>query len=315
MSIDDVTAAAAAYGKAQYDQGDTDGKASRQPEVDAAAAALAATEATDAAALAATQATDAAALAASQASDQAALTASQQADQAALAALQAKYDAYVAAHPAVTYVPRQLLPADVLDLSVWKINEQDGVTQVSPPQILAYSDANFDAVTAVEFRAYCGGKAWPGSNYAREELREMNPDGTAAAWSTTSGTHTLHLQQRVVALPPVKPVLVIGQVHNETYQLLITLNGKVLTARYQDNLTAATLDTNYTLGKDMDLKIVAGGGFIDVYYSGVLALHQPAALTGCYFKAGAYLGSSTATGDLPGSSGAVQISKLTITHA
>jgi alginate lyase len=207
-----------------------------------------------------------------------------------------------------------LLPSQLLDLSVWKI-DLPTTKEVKNPQLETYSDAAFRVVgTAVQFTAHCGDKAQPGSKYARCELREMNKDGSNASWSTTSGTHTMTITQRITHLPVVKPELVCGQIHNASYLILVRLSGKKLTVDYIDAV-AGTLDDDYQLGMPFDLTIVASGGYVDVYYNGARKVHQAVNQTGCYFKAGCYLQSSTLTGDLASAYGQVEISKLVINHA
>jgi poly(beta-D-mannuronate) lyase len=209
--------------------------------------------------------------------------------------------------------PASLKPAHVVDLSVWKIGLPTS-TEIKNPTLEDYSDSSFKAVQAVQFTVHCGDKAQPGSKYARAELREMNADGSNASWSSTHGTHTMTLTQRVTHLPVVKPTLVCGQVHSTNdYLILVVLSGKELTVRYVNDVVGV-LDTNYQLGALFELKIVASGGFVDVFYNGVRKVHHGMDQTGCYFKAGCYLQSSTATGDAPTAYGQVEISSLVIAH-
>jgi poly(beta-D-mannuronate) lyase len=204
-------------------------------------------------------------------------------------------------------------PARVLDLSVWKIG-LPSTAEVKNPALESYSDASFQTVQAVQFTARCGDKPQPGSVYARSELREMNADGNPAAWSSTSGTHALAVTQRITHLPVVKPQLICGQIHNDSYLILVRVSGPVLTVDYLDS-AVATLDHNYHLGTSFDLKLIASGGYVDVYYNGVRKVHQKVSATGCYFKAGCYLQSNAATGDAPSAYGQVEISSLVITHS
>jgi hypothetical protein len=211
------------------------------------------------------------------------------------------------------FKPMNLKPAHVVDLSTWKIGLPT-TDEVKNPALENYSDSSFKVVQAVQFTAHCGDKAQAGSKYARAELREMNPDGSNASWSSTRGTHTMALTQRVTHLPVVKPALVCGQIHSDTdYLILVVLTGNELTVRYIDDVVGV-LDANYHLGTLFDLKVVASGGYVDVFYNGVHKVHHAMDRTGCYFKAGCYLQSSTATGDAPTAYGQVEISSLTIGH-
>jgi hypothetical protein len=209
--------------------------------------------------------------------------------------------------------PMRLRPAQVVDLRQWKIGLPT-TAEINNPKLESYSDPSFQAVQAVQFTVHCGDKAQPGSNYPRSELREMNADGSNASWSSTSGTHTMELTQRITHLPVVKPSLICGQIHNADYLILVQLTGKTLAVRYVDDV-AGVLDEDYQLGTSFDMKVVAANGYVDVYYNGVLKVHQEMAKTGCYFKAGCYLQSSTATGDVATAYGQVEISDLTISHS
>lgn len=216
-------------------------------------------------------------------------------------------------------VVTQAIPADKIDLPIWKINLPDG-TEVKNPQLATLSNQWFyvNAAGDVVFTANCGGVGTP--TYARSELREMNSDNSVAAWSTSSGTHTMTMTQRATHLPVVKPELVMGQIHNADSansgpELLIVVYGpplkdpskiKLIAFYYWAN-TQIVLDPDYKLGTWYDLKIVASNGYVDVYYNGVLKAHQPLAITGCYFKAGVYGQSNTNTGDQPTAYSQVEI--------
>jgi poly(beta-D-mannuronate) lyase len=207
----------------------------------------------------------------------------------------------------------RLMPSQVVDLSRWKIGLPTA-TEITNPKLEEYSDPTFQVVQAVQFTVHCGDKAQAGSKYARSELREMNPDGTPAGWSSSSGTHTMSLTQRITHLPVAKPSLVCGQIHNTTdYLILIELTGNMLSVRYIDDVVGV-LDASYQLGVSFDMKLVAAAGFVDVYYNGALKVHQAMDRSGCYFKAGCYLQSSTATGDEATAYGQVEISDLGISH-
>ena len=217
-------------------------------------------------------------------------------------------------------------PSKVLDLSTWKINLPDGTEVKGHAAMQALDNQWFHVGTdgAVVFTVPTNGVGTP--TYPRSELREMYPDGlTAQAWSTSSGTHTMTIHQRVTHLPVVKPETVCGQIHNADSansgpEFLIVAYGPplkdpakiVLVAFYYWANVQVVLDANYQLGAWFDLKIVASNGFVDVYYNGVLKGHRALAITGCYFKAGCY-GQSTET--TPGAYSQVEISSLAVTHA
>jgi len=212
------------------------------------------------------------------------------------------------------FMPIFVRPSQVLDLRSWKINLPNN-RQVTQPRLSGFHDGAFKVIKAVQFTAWCGGRPQPGSEYPRSELREMNPDGSAASWSPASGTHVMDLTQRVTHLPVVKPQLICGQIHNGAdYLILVELDGHQLYVRYQDAV-AGVLDEDYQLGTFFDMKIRASRGYADVFYNGVRKVHQPLDAAGCYFKAGCYVQSSTSTGDLPSAFGQVEISRLVVSHS
>ncbi|GAA1639978.1 polysaccharide lyase family 7 protein [Actinoplanes couchii] len=110
-----------------------------------------------------------------------------------------------------------LPPGGNFDLSVWSLQLPVG-SPGSPETISAarlkagytnpsyfWTDKNDGSMT---FWAPEKGVTTPNSNYARSELREMNPDGSAANW-TLSGDHTLNAQLRIVS---VTKNVAVGQV-------------------------------------------------------------------------------------------------------
>jgi hypothetical protein len=213
------------------------------------------------------------------------------------------------------FSPVFLRPSQVIDLRTWKINLPTGNQQVTQPKLARFDDSAFRVIDAVQFTAMCGGEPQPGSKYPRSELREMNPDGSQASWSSTSGTHVMELTQRITHLPVKKPQLVCAQIHNGTsYLILVELNANSLYVRYK-NAVAGLLDNEYQQGTFFDLKIVSSQGYVDIYYNGVRKVHQPMDESGCYFKAGCYVQSNISTGDLPTAYGQVEISHLNVSHS
>lgn len=208
------------------------------------------------------------------------------------------------------------LPGQVIDLTAWKISvpTTPDPTQIVMPQLADYSDASFRVVSAVQFTAPVGGGVQAGAKYPRSELREMNSDGTAAAWSTTQGHHAMELVQRVTHLPTVKAELVAGQIHDANeYVVLIRLSSAELRAEYNGK-SVGVLDEQYVLNTVFTLRIEAGDGFIDVFYNGVRKVHQADIRDGCYFKAGCYTQSNESKGDSADDYGQVEILELTVGH-
>lgn len=231
------------------------------------------------------------------------------------------------------------LPSQVLDLTNWKItlpiDGKGGTTiggasctpiEVKQPALASYSIDPWFKVNAagdgVAFRANIEGCTTSSSGYPRSELREMTSGGTAnASWSTTSGTHTMELTEAVTHLPVVKPETVFAQIHDAADDVFIAKataqpDGTArLAIDHNGTVWGSVLDGAYVLGTRFTLKVVAGGGYIDIYYNGVQKVHQALSATGCYFKAGNYTQSNIVKGmDAPGAYGEVVLYSVKLTH-
>lgn len=218
-------------------------------------------------------------------------------------------------------------PGEVLNLTNWKQTLPTGSkkkpTEIKESALKTFShDIYFrlnEKCDGVAFRAPVSGVTTSNSGYPRSELREMDSNGSKEAkWSTKSGTHTMMIDQAITAVPKAKKHVVAGQIHDkeddvmvirlEHPKLFIDVNGKA----------GPTLDPNYTLGKRFNVKFVATGGKIKVYYNGsdtpVHTLKKKT--TGNYFKAGAYAQSNCSKEKVCNDSnfGEVVIYKLLVEH-
>ena len=215
-------------------------------------------------------------------------------------------------------------PSDVLDLRNWyvglPIGEGSSPTDVEQPALDAYRvDPWFTttpACDAVQFRAAVDGVTTSGSSYPRSELREMN--GTArASWSSTSGTHTMVVDQAITALPADKPDVVAGQVHDASDDVsAFRLEGGDLYISDGDTSRHKLVTSDYVLGTRFQAKFVVSGGQVKAYYNGVLQTTLSKSFAGGYFKAGAYT-QANCTNSAPcseGNYGEVKVYGLTVTH-
>lgn len=218
-----------------------------------------------------------------------------------------------------------LYPADVLDLTEWKLTLPVG-TQGSPTEIRQPALRTFvmnpyfyldSTGTGVVFQAHAGGVTTSNSGYPRSELREMTSMGMQnAAWSTTSGTHTMTITQTITHLPVVKPHVVAGQIHDASDDVvMIRLEGTNLFVEGGGDELGA-LNANYALGTRFTVRLVAGGGRIKVYYEDLVTPKVDIASdsSDCYFKAGAYTQSNPTQGDDASAYGQVVIHALSVTH-
>jgi hypothetical protein len=216
-------------------------------------------------------------------------------------------------------------PADLLDLTNWKLTLPVGSagspTEIRQPELRTFSMSPYfvlDATgTGVVFQAHAGGVTTSNSGYPRSELREMTAGGGQnAAWSTTSGTHTMTITETITHLPVVKPHVVAGQIHDASDDVvMIRLEGTNLFVEGDGN-ELGVLNASYTLGTRFTVRLVAAGGRIRVYYEDLATPKVDIASdnTDCYFKAGSYTQSNPAQGDAPTAYGEVLIHALTVTH-
>lgn len=218
-------------------------------------------------------------------------------------------------------------PGQILKLTNWKQTLPTGSAEkpleIKQTSLGTYTNEPYFQVNAaangVQFRAPVNGVTTSGSGYPRSELREMTNNGKDnASWSTTSGVHSMYIEQAITAVPQVKKHVVAGQIHDanddvivirlEYPKLFVDINGK----------TGPTLDSNYQLGKKFTVKFVADNGQIKVYYnnsqSPVYSLKK--ASSGNYFKAGAYTQSNCSKEKVCADNnfGEVVIYKLDVQH-
>lgn len=221
-------------------------------------------------------------------------------------------------------------PADVLNLTNWKItlpvdNPNQSGTQpleVKQPALDSYRlspwfVANSDCA-GVRFRNAVNGAHTPNSSYARSELREMTNNGSAnASWSSTSGTHTMTVDQAITHLPNDKPHVVAGQIHDgEDDVMVFRLEGSSLYLTNGDDTHYKLITSNYQLGTRFQAKFVVSDGQIKAYYNGTLQATLNKEFSGAYFKAGAYTQANCDNSDPCDTSnyGEVIVHNVTVTH-
>jgi hypothetical protein len=211
--------------------------------------------------------------------------------------------------------PPATLPSQLLDLSNWKLtlpinahgvpSGLDDATEVTQPALATFSDRYFKPNSEDEgviFTAPIDGSRTSGSTYPRSELREMTDNGRQeASWSTTSGKHEMDLTESVDAMPLVKKQVVFAQIHGPSDDVFTaeanysSLKGFWLDVNHNGSKWGYDVVNHYTLGTKFSLRIVASGGFVDVYYDGVHKVHKEVSSAGDYFKAGAYTQSNECT--------------------
>jgi hypothetical protein len=229
--------------------------------------------------------------------------------------------------PVTTITPTTTatLPAQILNLSNWKITLPIGTagspTEIKQPALATYKIDPWFVVqgAGVRFRAPVNGTTTSGSSYPRSELREMTSNGTAnASWSSTSGTHTMTIDQMVTALPNTKPHIVVGQIHDSSDDVSVfRLEDTTLWITDGNTTHAYAVDTNMTLGKRFTVKFEVSGGKIKYYYNGtLLPFTESKSFSGAYFKAGAYTQANCSNSSPCSASnyGEAIIYNVTVTH-
>ena len=222
-------------------------------------------------------------------------------------------------------------PSQLLDLRNWYLTLPTGgdgdPDTVHQPDLERYSSPFFqvdDQRDGVVCTAKAGGVTTKNSSYPRTELREMN-GAEQASWSNRSGTHTLAVRQAVTQLPKAKPELVTAQIHDaESDVMEIRLEDKRLIAQYDSSAKGGkdksgkkevVVDPDYALGTPYDLRLVATGGRIDVWYNGKQVGSIARSGSGWYFKTGSYLQSNTDKGDAADAVGKVVLYQVEVTHS
>jgi hypothetical protein len=224
-------------------------------------------------------------------------------------------------------------PGGNFDLSRWELQLPTGSagspTTISPAKLAGsngFTDSYFftnKTDGSMSFWDPENGVTTPNSNYSRSELREMNTDGSAAAWSIP-GTHTLTATVKATEIPSS---VCVGQIHlsegsgstKPLLELFYHSNGDVYMGIEQTPAggNEKTYKVgNVALGTQWSYVIsLTGGNTIGLTLNGTKTTWPlPSSFNGypMYFKAGDYdqtSGSSSTVG------AKVQFYALTIHHS
>lgn len=159
--------------------------------------------------------------------------------------------------------------------------------EIQPAALATFTDPRFFYLTAdggVAFIAPVNGVTTSGSHYPRTELRELG------AWSATSGTHTLVVDEAFAALPAGKAQVVGLQVHDQANDwATFRLEGSRLYVTNGNNPHAVLVTDSYVLGTRFRAQFTVVNGKIWAFYNArVVATLDAAGLGSGYFKAGVY---------------------------
>lgn len=169
----------------------------------------------------------------------------------------------------------------------------------------------------VRFRNAVDGVTTPNTSYARSELRELTADGRSEIkWSSTSGTHTMTIDQSIDHLPNTKRQVVAGQIHDGDDRSTFRLDGSSLYITRDNDTRWKLVTSDYRLGTRFQAKFVVSKGSIKAYYNGVLQTTIPVDFTTGYFKAGVYTQANCTNSSPCDSSnyGQTTIYRLRVTH-
>lgn len=220
-------------------------------------------------------------------------------------------------------------PRFSIDLRPWKLTTAEDAggraREILNPELATYSGEwlrrNPDG--SIELRAPIDGATTPGSNYCRDEFREM--DGTAkAAWSSAEGVHRLTGRFAILETPVVKPEIVIGQIHDNVDDVVMLLARAI-----DDQLIQMYLSESLGPGSSIRRRLAVvrfGEPFDWLIEATPDGIHLEANGAGldvdrviedevAYFKAGVYVNSNLSKGDKPGAGGGVRIEDLDVLHA
>ncbi|MBP8538157.1 polysaccharide lyase family 7 protein [Streptomyces sp. MK37H] len=191
-------------------------------------------------------------------------------------------------------------PASAIGLSTgWKLqlptpNSSGSPLEVKQPQLSTYDKAPWfttaSSCDAILMRAAVNGATTSNTGYPRSELREMTADGSATTgWSSTTGTHTMVVDEAITHLPSGKPHVMAGQIHDATSDVTsFRLEGTNLYITSYNTTHYKLVTSGYKLGDRFQGKFVAHDGKVDVYYNGTLQATVNAKFGSGYFKAGDY---------------------------
>lgn len=165
-----------------------------------------------------------------------------------------------------------------------------------------------------------GGRTSANTQYPRSEGRELNPDGSKAAWSISSSTrHYMRGITRVLRMPPNKPQLSIGQIHggSDDFSMLRLDSRTTVNARFGDTGIIGTLTSSLQFGVDYEWMIEVDGLRLNYYW---IDMDEPAVsrsvspASGMYFKSGAYAQSNSSIDAVEDGPFIIEMSDLEIWH-
>ena len=188
-------------------------------------------------------------------------------------------------------------PGQVLNLDPWKLTLPIGSAgrprEILPLNLGRLVGSPFFQTTrdcaGVVFRAPVNGVTTKGSKNPRSELREMNAGGGKAAWSSSTGTHTMIVREAFTRVPRGNPRIVGAQIHDDKDDVTVfRLEGSNLYVTDGDNPHYKLVRNDYQLGQVFQAAFLVTRNMVGAYYDGQLVAVVERPFANAYFKAGAY---------------------------
>lgn len=224
--------------------------------------------------------------------------------------------------------PMQLLGGN------WKLTLPVGTpgkpTEVKSPALATYLSEWFCPTVdgdGVRFTAPTDGVTTKNSKNPRSELRELNADGSLAAWSSIEGVHSMEMELSVDALPiGSKPHVVIAQIHDANDDVTVfrfegSTNDRSVGALWitDGNSSHGYKVADLRLGERFRIGFFVQNGIIRYAFNGApVDYEQRKTVIGCYFKTGCYNQSGGIVTKLPDGRSdfaSVIIYRLIVNHA
>lgn len=201
--------------------------------------------------------------------------------------------------------------------------------EISPSDLVAGFEQKpyFERGSKLVFRCPVEGYTTSGSSYPRSELRErVDPDSDRKNWDGQD-TYILSASCRVVAFPPKKAHIIVGQIHGYKSKPLVKLrwtNGEIQALVKEK--PSSNREIKYLFGRVDDqffnYQIKVNNGVLELTVNGKRVTHAFFRRNGSdtgwskerfYFKAGAYVNSNLKY-DLKGAYGEVHFKALTVNN-
>jgi hypothetical protein len=183
----------------------------------------------------------------------------------------------------------------------YETHTQAEIIQGYEQQPYFYVDTDASGVERVYFQARMDAPTTSGTTYARSELRELDLTGANMAFDASTDTHRMLGTTRIAHLSPVKPEVVIAQMHDGNRdriairtqadtagvnKLSIRIAGSVNAPGWQDDIA-------YAVGREFTWKIEGINGTWRVSIDGTVVVtatfsQLQSTSTAWYFKAGCY---------------------------